>query len=43
MQKLNIQIIERKLIRSDGKPSVLMKVFPNLFTEVALYKLKQKL
>ena len=42
-KKLNIQIIERKLIRSDGEPSVLMKVFPNLFTEVALYKLKQKL
>ena len=42
-KKLNIQIIERKLIRSDGKPSVLMKVFPNLFTEIALYKLKQKL
>ena len=42
-EKLNIQVIERKLIRNDGKHSIFMKLFPNLFTEVALYKLKQKL
>lgn len=42
-EKLNIQVIERKLIRNDGKHSIFMKFFPNLFTEVALYKLKQKL
>ena len=41
-KKLNIRVIERKLSDSNGKSSFLMKTFPNLFTEVALYKLKQE-
>lgn len=41
-KKLNIRVIERKLSDSNGRSSFLMKTFPNLFTEVALYKLKQK-
>ena len=40
-KKLNIRVIERKLSDSNGRSSFLMKTFPNLFTEVALYKLKQ--
>ncbi len=36
------RVIERKLSDSNGKSSFLMKTFPNLFTEVALYKLKQE-
>ena len=39
-KKLNIKVIERKLSDSNGRSSFLMKTFPNLFTEVALYKLK---
>ena len=41
-KKLNIRVIERKLSDSNGRSSFLMKIFPNLFTEVALYKLKQE-
>jgi methionine biosynthesis protein MetW len=41
-KKLNIKVIERKLSDSNGRSSFLMKTFPNLFTEVALYKLKQE-
>ena len=41
-KKLNIRVIERKLSDSNGRSSFLMKTFPNLFTEVALYKLKQE-
>ena len=41
-KKLNIRVIERKLSDSKGRSSFLMKTFPNLFTEVALYKLKQE-
>ena len=41
-KKLNIKVIERKLSDNNGRSSFLMKTFPNLFTEVALYKLKQE-
>lgn len=41
-KKLNIRVIDRKLSDSNGRSSFLMKTFPNLFTEVALYKLKQE-
>ena len=41
-KKLNIRVIDRKLSDSNGRSSFLMKIFPNLFTEVALYKLKQE-
>ncbi len=42
-QKLDVEIIERKLTNSFGKSTMLMNLAPNLFTEVALYKLKQKI
>jgi methionine biosynthesis protein MetW len=35
----NIKIVERKLSKINGEESILMKLFPNLFSEVALYKL----
>ena len=35
----NIKIVERKLSKINGEESVLMKLLPNLFSEVALYKL----
>ena len=41
-KKCKISIIERKLSKTNGKESFLMKLFPNLFSEVALYKLIKK-
>jgi methionine biosynthesis protein MetW len=38
-KKSNISIIERKLSKINGDESFLMKLLPNLFSEVALYKL----
>ena len=38
-KKSNIKIVERKLSKINGEESVLMKLLPNLFSEVALYKL----
>ena len=38
-QKSNIKIVERKISNINGEDSILMKLFPNLFSEVALYKL----
>ena len=38
-KKSNISIIERKLSKINGEESFLMKLLPNLFSEVALYKL----
>ena len=38
-KKSNIKIVERKLSKINGEESILMKVLPNLFSEVALYKL----
>ena len=38
-KKSNIKIVERKLSKINGEDSILMKLFPNLFSEVALYKL----
>ena len=38
-KKSNIKIVERKLSKINGEESILMKLFPNLFSEVALYKL----
>lgn len=38
-KKCKISIIERKLSKTNGEESFLMKLFPNLFSEVALYKL----
>ena len=38
-QKSNIKIVERKISNINGEESILMKLFPNLFSEVALYKL----
>ena len=38
-KKSNIKIIERKLSKINGEESILMKLLPNLFSEVALYKL----
>lgn len=35
----NIKIVERKLSKINGEESILMKLLPNLFSEVALYKL----
>jgi methionine biosynthesis protein MetW len=35
----NIKIVERKLSKINGEESFLMKLLPNLFSEVALYKL----
>tara|TARA_B100001027_G_C16255377_1_gene326617 strand:+ start:131 stop:715 length:585 start_codon:yes stop_codon:yes gene_type:complete len=41
-KKCKISIIERKLSKTNGEESFLMKLFPNLFSEVALYKLIKK-
>ena len=38
-KKSNIKIVERKLSKINGDDSILMKLLPNLFSEVALYKL----
>ena len=38
-KKSNIKIVERKLSKINGEESILMKFLPNLFSEVALYKL----
>ena len=38
-KKSKIKIVERKLSKINGKESILMKLLPNLFSEVALYKL----
>ena len=38
-KKSNIKIVERKLSKINGEDSILMKLLPNLFSEVALYKL----
>ena len=38
-KKCKISIIERKLSKTNGEENFLMKLFPNLFSEVALYKL----
>jgi len=38
-KKSNIKIVERKLSKLNGEESILMKLLPNLFSEVALYKL----
>jgi methionine biosynthesis protein MetW len=38
-KKSHIKIVERKLSKINGEESVLMKLLPNLFSEVALYKL----
>ena len=41
-KKCKISIIERKLSKTNGEESFLMRLFPNLFSEVALYKLIKK-
>ena len=41
-KKCKISIIERKLSKTNGEESFVMKLFPNLFSEVALYKLIKK-
>ena len=38
-KKSKIKIVDRKLSKINGEESILMKLFPNLFSEVALYKL----
>ena len=38
-KKSSIKIVERKLSKINGEESILMKLLPNLFSEVALYKL----
>ena len=38
-KKSNIKIVERKLSKINGEESILMRLLPNLFSEVALYKL----
>ena len=38
-KKSNIKIVERKLSKVNGEENILMKLLPNLFSEVALYKL----
>ena len=38
-KKSNIKIVDRKLSKINGEDSILMKLLPNLFSEVALYKL----
>lgn len=38
-KKLEITIIERRLSKINGEETFLMKAFPNLFSEVALYRL----
>ena len=38
-KKSNIKIVERKLSKINCEESILMKLLPNLFSEVALYKL----
>ena len=38
-KKSNIKIVDRKLSKINGEESILMKLLPNLFSEVALYKL----
>ena len=38
-KKSKIKIVERKLSKINGEESILMKLLPNLFSEVALYKL----
>jgi methionine biosynthesis protein MetW len=39
---LNITISEKKLIKASGKSTFLSKFLPNLFAEVAVYKLQKK-
>ena len=41
-KKSKIKIVERKLSKINGEESILMKLLPNLFSEVALYKLVKK-
>ena len=41
-KKSNIKIVDRKLSKINGEESILMKLLPNLFSEVALYKLVKK-
>ena len=38
-KKSKIKIVERKLSKINGEENILMKLLPNLFSEVALYKL----
>ena len=39
---LNITISEKKLIKASGKSTFLSKFLPNLFAEIAVYKLQKK-
>ena len=39
---LNITISEKKLIKASGKSTFFSKLLPNLFAEVAVYKLQKK-
>ena len=39
---LNIKISEKKLIKASGKSTFFSKLLPNLFAEVAVYKLQKK-
>jgi methionine biosynthesis protein MetW len=41
-KKSSIKIVDRKLSKINGEESILMKLLPNLFSEVALYKLVKK-
>jgi methionine biosynthesis protein MetW len=41
-KKSNIKIVDRKLSKINGEESILMKLLPNLLSEVALYKLVKK-
>ncbi|MDA9636392.1 methionine biosynthesis protein MetW [SAR86 cluster bacterium] len=38
----NITIAERKLIKNSGKSTILTRSFPNLFAEIAVYKIFKK-
>ncbi len=38
----NIVISEKKLIKASGESTFLSNLFPNLFAEIAIYKLEKK-
>ena len=40
--KSDITIIEKKLIKSSGETTFLTRSFPNLFAEIAVYKIYKK-
>lgn len=42
-EKLDIEILERRAVSHDNKTGLGLKLFPNLFGEIALYRFRKKL